>query len=1282
MSCNTCGSSTAGCGCKDTAYTTPVVTTCVPACPPKCAEYVSATCVLMQDGIDEIGSNPGDTIESVIQRLTLILTNPLCVDWTPGPGGGGTGGGIIQVGLVAPSNLFDTPIAPVTTPGGDLILDLNDQPSNTVFAGPTSGPNDTPQFRALIIDDIPSLTVGNCLLMGDNAGKFACVTVGTGLTFSGGILSATVNPGNTYTVNNGLTETPANNFRLGGTLVASTSILGASNAYDFNFNVIRNFAVNAASSVVIESNTTLDHKAVDHRFFNSTNTRIANLSSNLGQLTLDGYYASTGVLYTTTPAYSLGVDNSGNVLKVPFNTAATGDITADNGITANTTSNTRLGGPLIQNTQITGGGSAYDIAIGDPGSTDPMGTITLHASTALELNTPNIISTSAVNGQVFKLIDDTTGEGDWADAITLTTTGTTGPATYDGNTLNIPQYSVAYTASNGITPNSPVANNFKLGGTLIENTTLNGSSLYNVTITSSKNGSSTLFVTNSDGSVTTPGSALTVTAVAGDGILLSAGNDGLTSDVSGGYAIIGKSSAVSASVAKFESKVLGTNNIVTNTDLVRSIGGGAVTGFGQSFDFSLEDSTGASIIKANKIISKWTNSTVGMLKSQLEFWGVENDILARKMNIAPSGQVTVDGYVGGLFDGSPISYLGVDTFGNVITGPGGSGPVIQNGGTALTQRSTINVTGSLTAIDDPINSLTTIVGPATSNGISAITGSTSNTAFKLGTGLSAVTFNTVTDSKFTSDRYLNIDTSKLVISSSKNTPGTSAALTPNVSGGQITAIAVTNPGTAGYTPGSFQNLNISGGGGSSATAVIYATASISEVIMINGGSGYGVGTTATFPAPTGVGGVQATGSPIIKNGVITGVSITNPGSGYTANASQNVTFAGGGGVGASAKYALTPGVLSYVTVTNPGSGYISTPSVALSQTRSGESPLVQITNGVTGGGGGGNATMLDVVGNTAFSTGVINCTNAGQGVNYLANNNGGGIGYYSSSGVFGVNFQSSGGTYGLYTTGASTGGIYTSVSNSSALAININNSSTTTAQASLIQYLSSPIGIGLVQDAIQFNRPIDLRNYTAPTVPNNTTDISGVGYSLVFRSPIYNIPTNYPSASSFTGSISGTTLTVTAVASGTVSPAQVLSGTGVLSGTVITAQVSGTTGGIGTYTVSVSYGSPVGPITITGTANGFENTLISGSVQQILRNADYYTADGGLDIKLLKSVTNPTDPFRPSRNQNTVMRLRGTGQITFPQGLPTSSTGVTGDLYTQTATELGGSGSQKVICIV
>lgn len=65
----------------------------------------------------------------------------------------------------------------------------------------------------------------------------------------------------------------------------------------------------------------------------------------------------------------------------------------------------------------------------------------------------------------------------------------------------------------------------------------------------------------------------------------------------------------------------------------------------------------------------------------------------------------------------------------------------------------------------------------------------------------------------------------------------------------------------------------------------------------------------------------------------------------------------------------------------------------------------------------------------------------------------------------------------------------------------------------------------------------------------------------------------------FTGEIAGTTLTVTAVTSGTVSVGMVLSGSGVTGNTTVIADGTGS-GGVGTYTVSPSQTAP--STTITG----------------------------------------------------------------------------------------------------
>ena len=80
---------------------------------------------------------------------------------------------------------------------------------------------------------------------------------------------------------------------------------------------------------------------------------------------------------------------------------------------------------------------------------------------------------------------------------------------------------------------------------------------------------------------------------------------------------------------------------------------------------------------------------------------------------------------------------------------------------------------------------------------------------------------------------------------------------------------------------------------------------------------------------------------------------------------------------------------------------------------------------------------------------------------------------------------------------------------------------------------------------------------------------NGINAYIVDGVSRYTWRISNPSNAIFTGSISGTTLTVTAVSSGTIAIDQSLSGIGVTSETIITALGSGT-GGVGTYTVNLS----------------------------------------------------------------------------------------------------------------
>lgn len=96
-------------------------------------------------------------------------------------------------------------------------------------------------------------------------------------------------------------------------------------------------------------------------------------------------------------------------------------------------------------------------------------------------------------------------------------------------------------------------------------------------------------------------------------------------------------------------------------------------------------------------------------------------------------------------------------------------------------------------------------------------------------------------------------------------------------------------------------------------------------------------------------------------------------------------------------------------------------------------------------------------------------------------------------------------------------------------------------------------------------------------------------------------------ACSFTGSITATTLTVTAISSGALAPGQLIQDAGLLqSGTLIVAQLSGSTGSTGTYQVSISQAVSSEPMTATTLSNDVQMNInqapgiSAGNVNMIL----------------------------------------------------------------------------------
>lgn len=98
--------------------------------------------------------------------------------------------------------------------------------------------------------------------------------------------------------------------------------------------------------------------------------------------------------------------------------------------------------------------------------------------------------------------------------------------------------------------------------------------------------------------------------------------------------------------------------------------------------------------------------------------------------------------------------------------------------------------------------------------------------------------------------------------------------------------------------------------------------------------------------------------------------------------------------------------------------------------------------------------------------------------------------------------------------------------------------------------------------------PLPITNLKNPSSASNNVTLNADGTTTLTPSNIIKSGTALTYAT-FTGSISGTTLTVTAVSAGTIQIGQVISGTGVTAGTTITALGTGI-GSTGTYTVNTS----------------------------------------------------------------------------------------------------------------
>lgn len=150
----------------------------------------------------------------------------------------------------------------------------------------------------------------------------------------------------------------------------------------------------------------------------------------------------------------------------------------------------------------------------------------------------------------------------------------------------------------------------------------------------------------------------------------------------------------------------------------------------------------------------------------------------------------------------------------------------------------------------------------------------------------------------------------------------SSATPARVAGGVVSSVAVTAGGTHSAVPA----VSFGGpGSGAAATATLGLSAASFTI-----GPGTAVYSSAPGVSISGGGGSGATAAATLTNGVVSGITVSSPGAGYTNAAS--IAFSGGTvvtsgtaptGTGNAENFAV-----SGIRVTNPGSGYTTAPAVS------------------------------------------------------------------------------------------------------------------------------------------------------------------------------------------------------------------------------------------------------------------------------------------------------------------------------------------------------------------
>src|SRR5574337_1179278 len=189
-----------------------------------------------------------------------------------------------------------------------------------------------------------------------------------------------------------------------------------------------------------------------------------------------------------------------------------------------------------------------------------------------------------------------------------------------------------YTASNGLTM---TGNNATLGGTLIDNTTINTGTSFNLNISGNSN------IAVLEGQNNGTGSGIYGYSNNGTGVYGN-GLSGVVGISTTGTGVVGNSTSGLAGL--FQITPSSNNTINTVIQISNNGSAGTSSGFGSSIDFDLRNDNSISRL-SNQLISKWTTSTDASRTSEFSITGVNNAVTGNILRISGNGNAQFYGTV-------------------------------------------------------------------------------------------------------------------------------------------------------------------------------------------------------------------------------------------------------------------------------------------------------------------------------------------------------------------------------------------------------------------------------------------------------------------------------------------------------------------------------------------------------------------------------------------------------------------------------------------------------------